>query len=103
MTFVDYYVAKFRTAPLLRSLQFIAYIVSWNIWQMDGLKGVIPNSCHEQVTEIPSLFGDVERTVTPCEGCQKGDIRLHNGTYALVKDWGAKKGKEKIRFIDLIK
>jgi hypothetical protein len=103
MTFVDYYVAKFRTAPLLRSLQFIAYIVSWNIWQMDGLKGVIPNSCHEQVTEIPSLFGDVERTITPCEGCQKGDIRLHNGTYALVKDWGAKKGKEKIRFIDLIK
>lgn len=31
-----------------------------------------------------------------------GDIRAHNGTYAIIKDWGAPKAKQKIRFIDLI-
>jgi hypothetical protein len=118
MTFVDYYIAKFNATPLLKSLQYIAYIISWNIWQMDGLKGVIPGSCHEQVTEIPSLFGDVERTVTPCEGCQKGDITMHNGIQCLIRDWFKSKPKnwksksgeddsskpwQKIRFIDLIK
>jgi hypothetical protein len=99
-TFIDYYEAKFGKKPLLKSLMGIAYIVSWNIWQMDGLKGVIPGTCGDKVTEIPTLFGDIERTVTPCEGCQKDDIKKHNGTYALIKDWSAKK---KIRFIDLIK
>jgi hypothetical protein len=99
-TFIDYYEAKFHKRPLLKSLMSIAYIVSWNLFQMDGLKGVIPGTCGDKVVETPNLFGEIERTVTPCEGCQKEDIKKHNGTYALIKDWSAKKN---IRFIDLIK
>ena len=37
-TFLDYYRAKFGEEPLLKSIQYIAYIISWNVWQMDGLK-----------------------------------------------------------------
>ena len=69
---------------------------------MDGLKGVIPNSCGERRTVVADLFGETE-TIIPCQGCKNGDIRAHNGTYALIKDWGAPKAKQKIRFIDLIK
>ena len=99
-TFCDYYEEKFGTPIPQISLDGVAHIISWNLWQMDGLKGVIPGSCHDRTDTQQSLFGDVTTTVTPCEGCAKDDIRRHNGTYALVKDWGTKK---KIRFIDLIK
>ncbi len=101
-TFIDYYRAKFGKDPQLKSLQYIAYIISWNIWQMDGLKGVIPDSCGERRTVVSDLFGETE-IVTQCQGCKNGDIRAHNGTYAIIKDWGAPKAKQKIRFIDLIK
>ncbi len=100
-TFVDYYRMKFGKDPLLKSLLYIAYIISWNIWQMDGLKGVIPNSCGKRRNVVIDLFGETE-TISQCEGCKSGDIKKHNGTYALIKDWSAPKAKQKIRFIDLI-
>ena len=104
-TFFDFHAAKFgEEKPLqMKSVRYIAYIISWNLWQMDGLKGVIPNSCGERRTETATLFGDIEVTVHQCRGCNGGSIREHNGIYALVKDWGAKKERQKIRFIDLIK
>jgi hypothetical protein len=46
-TFIENYQAKFHKQPMLKSIKYIAYIISWNIWQMDGLKGVVPGSCHE--------------------------------------------------------
>ena len=101
-TFIDYYRAKFGREPQLKSLQYIAYIISWNIWQMDGLKGVVPDTCGERREVVADLFGTTER-INQCEGCKTDNIRHHNGTYALIKDWGAAKPKQKIRFIDLIK
>ena len=99
-TFIEYYQAKFGKAPLMKSINYIAYIISWNLWQMDGLKGVVPDSCKNGMTEkIPTLFGEEEQTVN-CPGCQQDDIRKHNGTYSLIRDWG--NDKKKIRFIDLI-
>ena len=68
---------------------------------MDGLKGVIPNSCGERRTVETDLFGETVR-ISYCEGCKSGDIKKHNGVYALIKDWGAPKSKQKIRFVDLI-
>ena len=103
MTFVDYFKAKFGKEPLLKSLLYIAYIISWNFWQMDGLKGVVPGTCGERRQIVADLFGETE-VVSQCDGCKNGDIRRHNGSYCLIRDWGAKsESKKKIRFIDLIK
>lgn len=103
MTFVDYFKAKFGKEPLLKSLLYIAYIISWNFWQMDGLKGVVPGTCGERRQIVADLFGETE-VVSQCDGCKNGDIRRHNGSYCLIRDWGAKtENKKKIRFIDLIK
>ena len=107
ITFIEYYQQKFGKRPLLKSINYIAYIISWNVWQMDGLKGVVPNSCGERRTLVYELFGTREE-VSQCEGCAKDDIRRHNGTYCLIKDWRAKdpetgKMGKRIRFIDLIK
>ena len=108
LTFIEYYQSKFGKAPLEKSIKYIAYIISWNLWQMDGLKGVVPDSCRNGVIEtVPSLFGDMDQRVD-CAGCQQEDIRKHNGTYCLIRDWGAKdprtgENNRKIRFIDLMK
>lgn len=100
-TFLDYYRAKFGKDPMEKSINYIAYIVSWNLWQMDGLKMVVPCSCRDGVTEkVETLFGEEETTVN-CPGCQQEDMHQHNGTYCKIRDW--KNDKKKIRFVDLIK
>lgn len=98
-TFIEYFQAKFHKAPLLKSINYIAYIISWNLWQMDGLKGVVPDSCHAEV-EMVDLFSGKGRE-KPCQGCHDGGYYHHNGTYCIIRDW--KNDKKKIRFIDLLK
>ena len=106
-SFIENYEQKFGKQPLLKSIQYIAYIISWNVWQMDGLKGVVPNSCGERKTIVPDLFGEKE-IITACEGCKTDNMHKHNGIYCLIKDWNnkdletGKKGR-KMRFVDLMK
>ena len=102
-TFIENYKHKFRKEPLLKSIQEIAYIISWNVWQMDGLKGVVPFSCGEIKTKSVNLFGEEETDNSFCKGCLNNNMFEHNGIYCLVMDWSNKdlKGK-KLRFIDLI-
>ena len=107
-TFIENYKEKFGKEPLLKSIQYIAYIISWNVWQMDGLKGVVPNTCGGiTITDI-DLFGNVKTENSFCKGCMDNNILRHNGTYCLIKDWSnkdfktGKKGR-RIRFVDLLK
>ena len=98
-TFIDYYRAKFGKDPQLKSLKYIADIISWNIWQMDGLKGVIPNSCHSFRTTVQDLFGSTE-SIQKCEGCIQNNIHRHNGIYCNIRDW---KEDKVLPFVSLIK
>lgn len=98
-TFIDYYKAKFCQEPQLKSLQYIADIISWNIWQMDGLKSVVPDSCRTIRTTVQNLFDSTE-IIQECEGCQKDDMHKHNGVYCKIKDWSK---DEVITFVSLIK
>ena len=59
-TFIDYCSDKFNYYPINEYLIEIAKILSWNIWQMDGLKYVIPNSCKPIPKMQMSLFEDEE-------------------------------------------
>jgi len=90
-TFLDYYSQRFTMMPPKDLTMQIADIISWNIWQMDGLKLVVPFSCHDVLQqENPSLFADFsdsEPKILPCEGCQKGQLDCHNGQYCKIKDW----------------
>ena len=100
LSYIEHFRQRFKKDPPPKSVRQVATVISWNLWQMDGLKGVLPDSCHEQIEILPSLFGDGEKIVSPCPGCERDDIRKHNGTYCYIKDWSARKT---IRFIDLIK
>lgn len=42
MTFLEYYQDRFGEEPSAKNIKKIAEIVSWNLWQMDGLKDTVP-------------------------------------------------------------
>lgn len=103
-TFIDYYQTQFKETPRVELQKEIAEIIAWNVFQMDGLKYVIPMSCKtEQVTikGIETLFGkENDRKVEiPCAGCEKKIAKDHNGTYVQTMDW---KEDKIIRFVDIV-
>ena len=88
---IEYYQQHFNTnelPPLYPNskrdpMNSFAYIISWNLWQMDGLKCVIPMSCHEEVTT--DLFGGETRI--ECQGCKEGGYLKHNGIPCYIRNW----------------
>ena len=102
LSYVDYYKARFEKEPNKDSLRIIADILSWNIWQMDGLKFVIPESCEncENVDDGQLRLFDDEPKKRLCEGCVKNDPLLHTGIYCRIKDWKANKT---VKFVSLLK
>lgn len=85
-TFADYYYQRYNEFPNKELLKEIAEIISWNLWQMDGIKYVIPNSCRNSKIVNYTLFGE-EVIVEECKGCKKNNISMHNGVYAKIKNW----------------
>lgn len=101
-SFIDAYQICFGRLPQLRSIKYAAYIISWNVVQMDGLKYVVPETCHpEQEGAQTTLFNEMVSTV-PCPGCFNGSLRMHNGIRTLVRDWTRSKKHQIIPFLDLI-
>lgn len=104
-TFIDYYQAQFKKSPSIELQKEIAKIIAWNIFQMDGLKYVIPMSCKSKKVIIKGeaeLFGTVkeDRIVEkPCVGCENKIAKKHNGIYVKTMDW---KEDKIIRFVDIL-
>lgn len=98
ITFIENFAHKFETEPTIETIKNIARIISWNIWQMDGLKGVIPNSCKDEILEIVDFF-ETKTEIKKCKGCETQNIMLHNGIYCNIMDWDIEKS---IKFISLL-
>lgn len=108
ITYIENFNSKFGVEPDQESLKVIANIISWNVWQMDGPKGVVPNSCTDIIIENNDLFGSSENDIVKCKGCETQNILLHNGKYSTIMDWekiNTDTGKSgvTIKFIDLLK
>lgn len=99
-TFIDHFQAKFNADPSRVERRAIADIISWNLWQMDALKGVVPGSCHESRQSNTNLFGEEEEIVESCKGCAKNLLHYHNGTYCIIRDWSKK--FRTVRFVNLM-
>ena len=95
---LEYFENKFQKKIETSHLIEFAKIISWNIWQMDGIKFVVPESCSESVIE-QTLFGE-EIISKECEGCKKGNNFNHNGIYCKIMDW---KTHKTIRYVDLLR
>jgi hypothetical protein len=101
---IDYYKYKFKKSPSLDLQKEFAEIIVWNIFQMDGLRYVIPMSCKNENVIIKgeeTLFEKKEDRMEerPCPGCLNKSAKNHNGTFVKIMDWV--KG-ETIRFVDIL-
>lgn len=106
-TFIENYKYKFLKQPQIRSVRCIANIISWNIWQMDGLKCIVPLSCQNIPQDNKNLFIKDQIKYEPCQGCNNKNIFQHNGIYCLIKDWTARDKKTNqigstLMFVDLV-
>lgn len=103
--YMDYYRDRFKEEPPIPLLKKIANSIAWNIWQMDGLRCVVPYSCHSVKLEDRqlSLMGiqNAPLKVVPCPGCEKNDMLKHNGIYCRIFDWT--NYKKSIPFVDVLK
>ena len=109
-SFIDYYYEKFKHYPVEKYLLKIARILSWNLFQMDGLKFVIPNSCKLESVQQITLISDgndlifekenIEEQHQKCEGCLKNNNKKHSGIYCKIMDWDKKRS---IKFISLLR
>lgn len=59
-TFIDNVRDKLKREPSLKELKRIATIISWNLWQMDGLTFAIPFSELREEYQQMSLFENLE-------------------------------------------
>lgn len=86
MSYVDYMIEKLLREPTELELNKIASILSWNIWQMDGLTFTIPYKTQKNLFNQMS-FLELESKK------EKEQV-----TYSRVKDW---RSNEIILFSDL--
>ncbi len=104
-TLIDYYNEQFGRKPSITIQREFAEIISWNIFQMDGLKYVVPMSCTDGIKGGPvqlTLFGEIASIPKKqvCEGCKYNNPKKHNGKYVKIMDWTKNRA---VRFVDLIK
>lgn len=113
-SYVRFYMMRFgkHEFPSEAKMMEVVDIITWNIWQMDGLKGVIPCSCHDTVVNERQLnmFADVvPPKIVHCLACKSGELRdmhLHTGIKCRIKDWDLAhdgRNKKKIYFHELQK
>lgn len=63
MTFVEYYQDRWNEQPTVEELKKVANIISWNLWQMDGLSGRVPLGDPKEEFVQPTLFDFVEEDI----------------------------------------
>lgn len=81
-TFIDYYKDKFKKIPEMKLMKEIASIISYNLFQMDGLKYTIPLSEEIEIRHKDlqlSLFDDITET----EGLEI----IKEGIRVKIKNW----------------
>lgn len=102
-TYIEYFMDKFNEkdaegnyvkdangnlkVPEKRKILNAARWISWNIWQMDGLKMVVPDSCDNQYET--DLFGIKKKKI--CNACIKGEANGHIGVKCIIRDWNRRK------------
>ena len=79
-TFIDYYVERFDKQPTNKMIDKITNIITWNLWQMDGLKDTIPFEMPKdefQQMSFYDFFSNIEEK--------------SSSVYCKIKDWRANK------------
>ena len=96
-SFIDYYVAKFNQVPAMDKIESIARIISYNVFQMDGIKYTLPvaEKIRSKKLDVQlSIFGDMEIED------QQLEMVIDEGEEVKLKNW---LNDRMIKFKDLVK
>lgn len=89
MTFMDAVQEKWQREPTAPELKRAAKIISWNIWQMDGLKGTVPfGSLQEAHTQL-SIWDLLGEMIPASEEHKRPECQIY--------DW---RGQDKLKYND---
>lgn len=91
-TFVEYYEDRWGECPCIAILSKIANIISWNIWQMDGLTYKVPFIPVDVNSYQITLFEELENE--DCSNLQEVN------DYCKIFDW---RSKMSVQFVSLKK
>lgn len=87
-TFIENYTYKFNESPNSEQLKVIADIISWNIWQMDGITATVPlleqDSYNKQLTVEDFLEGikiKKEKIYCKIKNWKTGNIVIFRSLY----------------------
>ena len=92
-SYIEYYEQRLHREPSTKELNAIALIISWNLWQMDGMTYAIPFA---KVTEGPQQVS-MEMLLSGEQTTVEDNTRF---TLCKIKDWRA---NETIVFRNLVK
>ena len=96
-TYIDNYIERFGERPALRDTKKIATIVSWNIWQMNGITMTAPFSEHKRAEQFKLCIDALLSEDAGEENLYS--IEDHTDEMpCVVMDWRSKK-KEEFRSI----
>lgn len=80
-TFIDYYTERFSKEPTDKMIDRVTNIVSWNLWQMDGLKDTIPFETSRNEFEQISFYDFLNNI----------EKEQSQSIYCKIKDWRSNK------------
>lgn len=90
LTFTEYLSYRWGREAELSELKKFANIIAWNIWQMDGLKGIVPMGVLKEEFHQMSLFELFQENQEDVDG----EVRCK------IYDWRSEKT---ISYVDLMK
>lgn len=86
ITFVDYMQDRWGRVPTEVELRKIVNVIVWNLWQMDGISGMIPFGKPKEEYHQFSLFDFVV-----ADESRKQDIEEPEEVYCRIYDWRSEK------------
>lgn len=80
LSFVDYYENRWQKQPEIKELKQLANIITWNVWQMDGLKDTVPLG-------LPFSYEEVNMFAPPATDTPADRV----ATFCKIRNWRSEK------------
>lgn len=92
LTYRDYYIEKWQVEPTYLYFKKIAEIISYNVFQMDGLKCILPLSDTDSMSmsKINQYYGQ-QMDLFDEQLCQKTNLPKIQGKRVKIMDWKQRK------------
>jgi len=82
MTFVEYYEDRWKEKLDIKILNKVTNIITWNIWQMDGLNDTVPFAATNEIEKQLNVFDILDK--------DSKEKEEHEDLFCKIRDWRSK-------------